>query len=30
MDKHPEVTLAQLMAMNDAQKILSDSKYRPE
>lgn len=30
MDKHPEVTLPQLMANNDAQKILNDSKYRPK
>ena len=30
MEKHPEVTLAQLMANNDAQKILNDSKYRPK
>ncbi|MGZ3750142.1 MAG: gliding motility lipoprotein GldB [Mucilaginibacter sp.] len=30
MDKHPEVTLPQLMATNDAQKILNDSKYRPK
>lgn len=29
MDKHPEVTLAQLMADQDAQKILNESKYRP-
>jgi gliding motility-associated lipoprotein GldB len=28
MDKHPEVTLQQLMANQDAQKILNDSKYR--
>lgn len=28
MEKHPEVTLQQLMANNDAQKILNDSKYR--
>jgi gliding motility-associated lipoprotein GldB len=30
MDKHPEVTLAQLMADDDAQKILNESKYRPK
>jgi len=30
MDKHPETTLAQLMADNDAQKILNGSKYRPK
>jgi len=30
MDKHPEVTLAQLMANDDAEKILNDSKYRPQ
>src|SRR6201996_3440486 len=30
MDKHPEVSLPQLMADNDAQKILSESKYRPK
>ena len=30
MSKHPEVTLPQLMAMTDAQKILNDSKYRPK
>jgi len=30
MDKHPEVTLAQLMADHDAQKILNESKYRPK
>ena len=29
MDKHPEVTLAQLMANTDAEKILRDSKYHP-
>lgn len=29
MDKHPEVTLAQLMSDQDAQKILNESKYRP-
>lgn len=30
MDKHPEVTLPQLMADEDAQKILTESKYRPK
>jgi len=30
MDKHPEVTLPQLMADNDAQRILNESKYRPK
>jgi hypothetical protein len=30
MDRHPEVTLQQLMADNDAQKILNQSKYRPK
>jgi gliding motility-associated lipoprotein GldB len=30
MDKHPEVSLAQLMADDDAQKILNESKYRPK
>jgi len=30
MDKHPEVTLRQLMVENDAQKILNGSKYRPK
>ncbi|HEY4324546.1 MAG TPA: gliding motility lipoprotein GldB [Mucilaginibacter sp.] len=30
MDKHPEVTLPQLMADNNAQKILNESKYRPK
>ncbi len=30
MDKHPEVTLQQLMADKDAQKILNESKYRPK
>jgi gliding motility-associated lipoprotein GldB len=29
MDKHPETTLAQLMAMHDSEKILRDSKYHP-
>lgn len=30
MDKHPEVTLQQLMTDHDAQKILNESKYRPK
>lgn len=30
MEKHPEVTIAQLMTNQDAQKILNDSKYRPK
>jgi gliding motility-associated lipoprotein GldB len=30
MDRHPEVTLAQLMANNDAQKILNESRYKPK
>ncbi len=30
MEKHPEVTLPQLMADADAQKILNESKYRPK
>jgi gliding motility-associated lipoprotein GldB len=30
MDKHPEITLQQLMADKDAQKILNESKYRPK
>jgi hypothetical protein len=30
MDKHPEVSLQQLMADNDAQEILNESKYRPK
>lgn len=30
MDKHPEVTLPQLMADDDAQKILNGAKYRPK
>jgi len=30
MEKHPEVTLQQLMADLDAQKILNGSKYRPK
>jgi gliding motility-associated lipoprotein GldB len=30
MDKHPEVTLPELMANTNAQKILNESKYRPK
>ncbi|RYU90991.1 gliding motility lipoprotein GldB [Mucilaginibacter terrigena] len=30
MDKHPKVTLQQLMNERDAQKILNGSKYRPK
>lgn len=30
MEKHPDVTLPQLMANQDAQQILKDSKYRPK
>ena len=30
MDKHPEVTLPQLMAEKDYQKILNESKFRPK
>jgi len=30
MDKHPNVTLPQLMADRDAQKILNESKFRPK
>ena len=30
MEKHPDVTLAALMANTDAQKILNDAKYRPK
>ena len=30
MDKHPGMTIAQLMAETDAQKILNESKYRPK
>jgi gliding motility-associated lipoprotein GldB len=30
MEKHPDVTLPQLMADADAQKILNQSKYRPK
>jgi hypothetical protein len=30
MKKHPEVTLPQLMALDDSQKILNDSKYFPD
>lgn len=30
MEKHPDVTLQQLMADNDAQKILTESDYHPK
>ncbi len=30
MDRHPDVTLPQLMANTDAQEILNQSKYRPK
>jgi len=30
MEKHPDVTLPQLMADGDAQKILNEAKYRPK
>jgi gliding motility-associated lipoprotein GldB len=30
MEKHPKVTLQQLMADRDAQKILNEAKYRPK
>ncbi|MBD1393056.1 gliding motility lipoprotein GldB [Mucilaginibacter glaciei] len=30
MEKHPNVTLPQLMTDNDAQKILNEAKYRPK
>ncbi len=30
MERHPDVTLQQLMNNQDAQKILNDSKYRPK
>lgn len=30
MDKNPKITLQQLMAENDAQKILNQSKYKPK
>ncbi|MCJ8210380.1 gliding motility lipoprotein GldB [Mucilaginibacter sp. RS28] len=30
MEKHPDVTLPQLLGMTDAQKILNDSKYHPK
>jgi len=30
MDKHPDVTLPQLMANTDPQQILTDSKYHPK
>ena len=29
MDAHPDVTLPQLMQMNDAQKIFKESRYKP-
>lgn len=29
MDRHPDITLQQLIAMDDAQKILADSHYKP-
>lgn len=29
MEKHPDITLLQLMAEKDAQKVLNESKYRP-
>jgi len=30
MEEHPKITLQQLMADNDAQKILNQSKYKPK
>jgi len=30
MENHADITLQQLMANNDAQTILNDSKYRPK
>jgi hypothetical protein len=30
MDKHPDVTLPQLMAETDEQKILNGSSYHPK
>lgn len=30
MERNPDITLAQLMALDDAQKILNGSKYRPK
>jgi gliding motility-associated lipoprotein GldB len=30
MDKHPQITLPELMSNNNAQKILDESKYRPK
>lgn len=30
MDKHPEITLQQLMSQTDAQRILKESKYNPK
>lgn len=29
MEKHPEMTMSDLIAMDDAQKILTDSKFKP-
>jgi hypothetical protein len=30
MEKHPDTTLPQLMAMTDAQKILNEANYKPK
>jgi len=30
MEKHPDVTLPQLMSTTDPQQILTDSKYHPK
>jgi hypothetical protein len=30
MEENPNITLQQLMAENDAQKILNQSKYKPK
>ena len=30
MDKHPDLSLQQLLAQTDAQKILKESKYKPK
>jgi hypothetical protein len=30
MDKNPDITLQQLMNEKDAQKILTDAKYKPK
>jgi len=30
MNRHPETTFEQLLKLNDAQKILEESKYKPE